>query len=87
MHTSEGPSISTRRGPATEPVVFIVDNNPRVCSFVERVLQASKIPSESFSSAPKFLKHYDPSRPGCLVVEARMKGMDGHRLALTRIAS
>lgn len=79
MHLNEAASTLTLRKPATaEPTVFVVDGNPGVRASIQRVLQASHIASESFASAPEFLKAYDPTRPGCLVVDFRMAGFGGH---------
>jgi FixJ family two-component response regulator len=60
-----------------EPTVFIVDDSPEMHASIERHLQAARIRSESFTSAEEFLKKYDPSRPGCLVLDEGMKGMNG----------
>jgi RNA polymerase sigma factor (sigma-70 family) len=35
---------------------------------------------ESFASADDFLAHYEPGRPGCLVLDVRMPGMSGLEL-------
>lgn len=81
-------SFKERPAPAAgEPTVFIVDDNPRVRDSIRRSLQSSKIPSESFGSAPEFLRKFDPARPGCLVVDFGMKGIQGrefHREFLSR---
>jgi len=60
-----------------EPTVYIVDDSPQMRASFERQLRAYKIPSRSFISADEFLSHYDPSWPGCLLLEIRMKGMNG----------
>jgi len=60
-----------------EPTVFIVDDTPQMRASLERHLRAYKIPSRSFASADEFLSHYDPAWPGCLLLEIRMRGMNG----------
>lgn len=60
-----------------EPTVFIVDDTPQMRASLERHLRAYKIPARSFATADEFLSHYDPTWPGCLLLEIRMKGMNG----------
>ncbi len=70
-----------------EATVFIVDDSSRMRASVERHLRAAGIRFESLASAEEFLKVYDPSRPGCLVLAEGMKGMRGlevQRQLLTR---
>jgi FixJ family two-component response regulator len=64
----------------SEATVFIVDDSPEMHASIERHLQTARIRSESFTSAEEFLKKYDPSRPGCLVLDEGMKGMNGLEL-------
>lgn len=62
------------------PTVFVVDDTPQVRRQIERLLRDADIPSQSFASAEEFLSKYDPDLPGCLVVDVRMKGMNGLEL-------
>ncbi len=71
MFLSEGDPLEP------EPTVYIVDDSPQMRASFERQLRAYKIPSRSFISADEFLSHYYPSWPGCLLLEIRMKGMNG----------
>ncbi|HEV3029917.1 MAG TPA: response regulator [Planctomycetota bacterium] len=65
-------------GPSdVEPTVFMVDDTPQMRASIERHLRAHKIPSRSFVSADHFLSQYDPSWPGCLLLDLRMKGANG----------
>lgn len=56
-----------------EPTVFIVDESPAMRTFIGRTLDAAKIPSEAYRSAEEFLERYDPVRPGCVLLDLRMK--------------
>jgi FixJ family two-component response regulator len=63
-----------------EPTVFVVDDTPGMRASITRLLEASKLATESFASGEEFLAKADPLRPGCLVVDVRMKGMTGLEL-------
>ena len=62
------------------PTVFIVDDDPLVCSRIEMLLGSAGLPCESFQSATEFLAGFDPQRPGCLVCDVRMPEMGGLEL-------
>lgn len=65
-----------------EPTVFIVDESPAMRTFIGRLLEGAKIPSESFRSAEEFVERYDPVRPGCLLLDLRMKRLLSQGLRL-----
>ena len=69
-----------------QPVVFVVDDDPAVRESVEIALGPLHAPIECFDSAEAFLRSWEFDRPGCLVLDIRMPGMDGAEL-LTRVAS
>ncbi len=55
------------------PTVFIVDESPAMRTFITRLLDGAKIASEAFRSAEEFVERYDASRPGCVLLDLRMK--------------
>jgi FixJ family two-component response regulator len=59
------------------PTVFIVDDDRGLCAALSYLLQSVNLQCETYSSPDRFLAAYDPSRPGCLVVDVRMPGMSG----------
>lgn len=65
--------------------VFVVDDDVSVREAIRDNLQASGYEVEAYGSAKEFLQAYDPSRPGCLILDVRMPEMDGmdllHHLA------
>lgn len=65
------------------PTVFVVDDDPHYCISVRQLLESVLLPVEVFSSAKEFLRKYDMSRPGCLILDLRMPEMSG--LELLRI--
>jgi FixJ family two-component response regulator len=70
------------------PTVFIVDESPAMRTFIGRTLDAAKIASVSFRSAEEFLERHDPSRPGCVLLDLRMKRLlsQGIRLPIIVIS-
>lgn len=64
------------------PIIFIVDDDPDVRKGLRHLLCASGYDAEAFDSAEEFLSHHDFSRPGCVICDVAMPGLDG--LALQR---
>jgi FixJ family two-component response regulator len=62
---------------ASDPTVFVVDNDDAVCDALAMLLRAAGASVETFRSAAAFLDAYRPSRGGCLVLDIRMPGMSG----------
>ena len=60
--------------------VFIVDNDPSVRESLSLLLKATGHQPESFADAQSFLDEFDADRPGCLILDVRMPGMDGLQL-------
>ena len=62
---------------ALNQTVFIVDDDDAIREGLSNLLEAVGIASETFPSAEDFLRLWDPARPGCLVLDARLPGMTG----------
>ena len=69
-------------GSATLPIVFLVDDDPKVLKALTRLLRAHGFATMTFESAEAFLSRYDAGAPGCLVLDVSLPGLDG--LALQR---
>ncbi len=65
---------------ASNPVVFIVDDDPAVRDSLQMLVRRLGFGIRAFESAEAFLKQYDPQAPGCLVLDIRMDGMTGLEL-------
>lgn len=65
---------------ATDPTVFIVDDDNEVREAIELLMHSIGLPACSFASAADYLNQFDPNAPGCLVLDVRMKGMSGLEL-------
>lgn len=63
-----------------EPTVFVVDDDPEMCNSLKWLIESVRLPVEVFECAEAFLQAFDPSRPGCLLLDVRMPGMGGLRL-------
>ena len=61
----------------SDQTVFIVDDDDAIREGLSNLLEAVGIASETFPSAEDFLRQWDPARPGCLVLDARLPGMTG----------
>ncbi|MBU0641146.1 MAG: response regulator [Planctomycetes bacterium] len=72
-----------------EPAVFIVDDDAELCQALRWLVESVGLQAETFTSAEAFLEAYDAERPGCLVLDVRMRGMSGldlqRRLVAQRI--
>lgn len=65
---------------ASEPTVFVVDDDAAVGEGIRNLLASLHIPVETYLSGQAFLNSYDPARPGCLLLDVRMPGMTGPEL-------
>jgi two-component system, LuxR family, response regulator FixJ len=63
-----------------EPTVFIVDDDQEVREAIELLMVSVGLAAQTYESAQDFLERFDPERPGCLVLDIRMKGMSGLEL-------
>lgn len=59
------------------PTVFIVDDDIEVRDAIKLLMDSVGLDAEVFESAQTYLQRFDPRRPGCLVLDIRMKGMSG----------
>ena len=66
------------------PTVFILDDDGAVRKRVLSLCKSIKVKTQDFPSAQAFLDAYDPTQPGCLVLDVRMPGISGLDL-LTRL--
>ena len=62
------------------PIVVVVDDDPALRNAVCILLRTVGMECLQFASAKDFLADYQPSQPGCLVLDVRMPAMSGLEL-------
>lgn len=62
---------------ANEPTVYLVDDDEAMCESLTCLLEAQGFRTRAHHSAEEFLDDYDGCAPGCLVLDVRMRGMNG----------
>jgi len=65
---------------ATEPIVYVVDDDASVRRALGRLLTSAGFEHESFSTAAEFLEHEPKDQPSCLVLDIQMPGLSGLKL-------
>jgi two-component system response regulator FixJ len=63
-----------------QATVFIVDEDRAARRALGALVEAIPLPAEAFASADEFLDACDSSRPGCLLLDIRMPGINGLEL-------
>ena len=63
--------------PVVPSTVFIVDDDASVRAAIKGLLKSVGRPSESFASAQEFLSSGAALKPGCLVLDVRLPGLNG----------
>jgi two-component system response regulator FixJ len=61
----------------TGPTVFVIDDNVGVRKSLRALLESAGIAVETYASGEEFLAAYDPERPGCLVLDVRLRQSSG----------
>lgn len=71
--------MSDNRQATPDPgqTVFIVDDDPSICEGLRNLLDAVHINAEHYSSVEEFRANWADSRPGCLLLDARLPGLSG----------
>jgi len=65
---------------ASKSKVFIVDDDDSVCRCLLMLCESKEMEAEAYQSSFQFLAEYDPSTPGCLLLDIRMPEMEGTTL-------
>lgn len=60
-----------------EATVFVVDDNVGVRKSLRALLESAGLAVETFASGEEFLGAYEPDRPGCLVLDVRLRNSSG----------
>jgi FixJ family two-component response regulator len=62
---------------ATAPMVFVIDDDDLVRAAIQGMLKSVGLRSETFATAPEFLRRRRPDGPSCLVLDVRLPGVNG----------
>ena len=62
------------------PTVFIVDDDAAIRFAMGALMESVNLPHKIFNSADDFLVNESEQRPGCLILDIRMPGLDGLEL-------
>ncbi|HEX7410165.1 MAG TPA: response regulator [Candidatus Binatia bacterium] len=60
-----------------EATVFVVDDNLGVRKSLRALLESVGLAVETYASGEEFLAAYEPERPGCLVLDVRLRHGNG----------
>ena len=60
-----------------DAAVFVVDDDPAIRESLRWLIESVGLTVKVFPTAQEFLEGYDPTTPGCLVLDVRMPGMSG----------
>src|SRR5919201_452988 len=71
---------------ATEPTVFLVDDDPEMLKAITRTVASAGWPVQTYLSGEEFLRAYEPTQAGCVVLDMRMPRVSGLRVQETLTA-
>lgn len=61
----------------SDAVVYVVDDDSSVRDALKFLIESVDLRVAACAGAQEFLEAYDPRKPGCLVLDVRMPGLDG----------
>jgi FixJ family two-component response regulator len=59
------------------PTIFVADPDPAMCESIKKIAGVLELRCESYATGQEFLDSFDGQRPGCLVLEIRIPGVNG----------
>ena len=60
-----------------DATVFVIDDNAAVRNSLRELMMSASLPVETFASGKEFLDAVRPERPGCLILDLRLKEESG----------
>ena len=58
---------------SADPTVFVIDDNLGVRNSLRALMKSAGLAVETYESGEEFLEAYEPERPGCLVLDVRLR--------------
>jgi FixJ family two-component response regulator len=80
-------SVTDKPVSATDPIVYVVDDDPGVQASLSALVRSVGLGVKVFESVEEFLAFRRPDAPGCLVIDVRLKKGESGLVAHDRIAS
>jgi FixJ family two-component response regulator len=68
---------AARQPTATQPVIYVVDDDTAFRNAISRLLHAAGYAIQTFASAAEFLQAARSDAPGCVLLDLRMPGPNG----------
>lgn len=62
---------------SAEQTVFVVDDDAEVRDAMKLLMNSVGLQVETYASGEDYLDRFEPARPGCLLLDVRMKGISG----------
>jgi len=69
--------IEIVRPPAESAVVHVIDDDESLCAALQRLFRSVGLESVAYQTARAFIDSAPQSRPGCIVLDVRMPGING----------
>jgi FixJ family two-component response regulator len=60
-----------------QPTIFLVDPDGSTRDAITKLAGLMNLPCEAFETGQEFFAAFDPARPGCVVMELKVPGMNG----------
>jgi two-component system CheB/CheR fusion protein len=78
----EAPPVTTRnaRAETTTDTIYVVDDDPSICETLRDLLQGHGYAAATFETGEAFLAQHRAGRGSCVLIDARLPGMDGFAL-------
>src|SRR6266436_325052 len=73
-------SVENDSAEAPKEMVFVVDDDPAVCTALKRLIRSVGIEALTFTSGGDFLRATRPDVPSCLVLDVRLPDLSGLNL-------
>ncbi len=77
----------TMNARSTQATVHIVDDEPELCSRLQRLMASTGFQTRCYASAHAFLERFEDEKLGCAIIGARLPGMSGLRLQERMVAA
>jgi FixJ family two-component response regulator len=62
---------------SSDPIVFIVDDDSRICEALHELLASAGLYAATFSSASEYMEFAKPDAPACLILDVQLPDING----------